>query len=150
MARFKLPEGSIFLVPTPRGDAVGVISRVGQRSVMIAYFFPPDALGDTPDGSGLNPADAIAIVRLGPLGFKLQGWPVLGTIPKWNRKEWGAVTFKSKPAGISHYMATVYDDMNISKRIAHRSVSDEEAATLPEDGAYGDQLIPGLLERSLP
>jgi hypothetical protein len=150
MARFKLPEGSLFLVPTSKGDAVGVISRVGRGNVMIAYFFPPDALGDTPDGSGLNPADAIAIVRLGPLGFKLQGWPVLGTIPKWNREAWGAVTFKSKPAGISHYIAQVYDDMNINKRIAHRTVSDEEAATLPEDGAYGDQLIPGLLERSLP
>lgn len=41
MARFKLPEGTLFLVPTSKGDAVGVISRVGQGNVMIAYFFPP-------------------------------------------------------------------------------------------------------------
>ncbi|MHC6219915.1 hypothetical protein [Arthrobacter sp. MMS24-S77] len=149
MARLRLTEGTIFEVPTNKGDVVGVVSRMGRGNAMIGYFFPPGILELEPGYAALNPTDAIAVLRFGPLGFKMDGWPLVGIIPDWQRDKWNMTTFKTQQTGIPGYLLNEYDDNDISKIVRTERVP-ADPVDIPDDGLRGHRLIPAHLERLLP
>jgi hypothetical protein len=89
----KLPysEGSIFLVPLKGGGyARGVVARASdQGKGILGYFFGPriPLLDDVPL-TDLQPANAIKRILFGDLGLINGEWPIVGTVPNWNRSEW--------------------------------------------------------------
>jgi hypothetical protein len=146
VARFKMVEGSVFLVPTSRGDALGVAARVYKGNVMISCFFRPDALEASKSGK-LSRELALAVWQMGPLGFTQSGWPVIDMLPGWDRDAWKVTTFKSWPAGFAQPEARSYSDSGIKSLVSRRSIDEAEAASLPEDGLYGHLMIPYMLEQ---
>jgi hypothetical protein len=149
VTRLNLVEGTIFAVPTGKGDVVGVISRIGRGNVMIGYFFPPGILELEPEFATLNPTSAIAVLRFGPLGFKVDGWPIIGVIPDWQRDKWNMTTFKTQQTGIPGYLLNEYDNNDISKIIRTARVP-SDPMNVPSDGLRGHRLIPAYLEKLLP
>lgn len=147
MRNFSIEEGEAFLVPTSEGDAVGVVSRVGQGNVMVAYFFPPGSLGEGVDQARLNPADAVKVMRIGPLGFTRENWPRLGRLAGWQREKWNALMFKGKAAGMPGYTGYLYQDRDVSELEKRIPLTDEEAGPLPENGLYGHLLVPKVLAK---
>jgi len=84
-------ESSVFLIPLRNGGyARGVVARSSDEGkVLLGYFFGPRlastngvALDD------LDPANAILRVRFGDLGIVKGEWPVVGTVPNWDRSNW--------------------------------------------------------------
>jgi hypothetical protein len=146
MGRFKMAEGSVFLVPTSLGDVVGIAARVYKGNVMISCFFRPDAVGAAELGE-LSYEHALAVLQMGPLGFTQSGWPVIGMLPGWDRDEWEVTTFKSWPAGFAQPEARSYADSGTKSLVSRRTISEAEAASLPDDGLYGHLKIPSVLEK---
>jgi hypothetical protein len=65
-----------------------------EGKVLFGYFFGP-RLASTNEVAlnDLNPAKAILRVRFGDLGLVNGEWPVVGTVPNWDRSKWAMPDF---------------------------------------------------------
>ncbi|MEZ2390696.1 hypothetical protein AB6813_14355 [bacterium RCC_150] len=113
---------------------------------MISCFFGPDALEASKSGK-LSREHTLAVLQMGPLGFTQSGWPVIGTLPGWDRDAWRVTTFKSWPTGLVQPEARSYADFGIKSLVSRRQINEAEAASLPDDGLYGHLMIPSMLEK---
>ena len=89
----KLPysEGTLFFGPLRTGGfAREVVTRVGNGGkVLFGYFFGPRLpSATTMQSCDLDPAKAILRLRFGDLGLINGEWPIVGTIPNWDRSRW--------------------------------------------------------------
>jgi len=89
-------ESSVFIVPLRKGGyARGVVARSNDEGkVLLGYFFGP-RLPSTNEAAlnDLDPANAILRVRFGDLGLVKGEWPVVGTVPNWDRSKWSMPDF---------------------------------------------------------
>ena len=89
-------ESSVFLVPLRNGGyARGVVARCNDKGkVLLGYFFGP-RLASTNDVVlyDLDPANADLRVRFGDLGLLKGEWPIVGTVPHWDRSMWSMPDF---------------------------------------------------------
>jgi len=89
----KLPyiESSVFAVPLPDGGyARGVVARSNKKGkILLGYFFGP-RLASTNEVTmnDINPGKSILCVLFGDLGLINGEWPIVGTVPYWERSKW--------------------------------------------------------------
>jgi hypothetical protein len=113
VARGSFSEGTVFAVPLRTGGlATGVLGRAGSSGILFGFFFGPrrkqlprlESLGD------LTPVDAVLIGRFGDLGLRNGRWPVLGTLPNWDRSRWPMPAFARRELITGATFCVIYDD----------------------------------------
>lgn len=141
MSKHLYSEGSVFLVPLRKGGyARGVIARSDPNGVILfGYFFGPCL--PSADAAVLNdlaPHDAILRVMFGALGLRNGKWPILGTVPKWNRSEWPMPDFARRdPLGRMKSRRVRYSDNDPSCREAEYPIEDDSSLATDSLSGYG-------------
>jgi hypothetical protein len=139
MRRRKFSEGTVFLVPLKNGGyGRGVIARADVRgAVLLGYFFGPRI--ENKEGAtvhDLNPADAVLLVQFGALGLRNGEWPIIGSVPKWDRAKWPMPDFvRRDPLGYGKPILVRYCDDDPSKLDREFTIDDDRGLTT--DSLYG-------------
>jgi Immunity protein 26 len=143
------PEGSVFLVPLPKGGfARGVIARA-NGPLFLGYFFGPAF--PTADGvtlSGLDPANAIFRGRFGELSFRNGSWRILGPLLDFKRENWPVPGFLTMLCGVKGPLCARYSDDLVLVVSAER-ISEDEARGMATDNTYAAGRIELLLAKRL-
>jgi Immunity protein 26 len=149
----KLPysEGSIFLVPLEGGGyARGVVARSAPKGkILLGYFFGPRVEGesDMPFDS-LDAADSVLRLLFGDLGLIKNEWPVIGSIPNWDRTKWPMIeTIRRDALGRLKPMLVRYADDDPSKVIAEEVLENDR--DLPTSGLAGSGFVEVVLSKKL-
>ncbi|WP_323101790.1 Imm26 family immunity protein [Intrasporangium sp. YIM S08009] len=142
----------MFTVPLRTdGLAIGVVGRASTSSILFGFFFGPrrnetpplDSLGE------LTPAGAALIGRFGHLGLRDGRWPVLGTLPDWDRSRWAMPTFARREPITGATFSTRYDDQDPARLVGEERVREELVACSPDDGLMGAGFVEIRLTRLL-
>jgi hypothetical protein len=134
-------EGSVFLVPLRRGGyARGVVTRATDEGKGIfGYFFGP-RLPSTNDVKldALNPANAVKRIMFGDLGLINGEWPILGTLPNWNRSEWPMPDFvRRDPLGRLRPILVRYSDIDPMRIEEEYPIDDDSGLETDVLSGYG-------------
>jgi hypothetical protein len=137
--RLPYSEGSAFLVPLRGGGyARGVVARAAPKGkVLLGYFFGPK-LPSERDATfeGLQPEAAVLRVRFGDLGLVKGHWPILGSVPNWNRAAWQMPSFvRRDPLGKLKPRLVQYSDDDPNREIGEQVIDDD--AGLQRDALSG-------------
>ena len=131
----KLPyhEGTCFAVPLDGGGhAVGVVARTSRTGgVFLAYLFGPvrESIPTLAEVESLTADEADKVWKVGDYELVNGGWPVIGTLPRWNRQDWPMPKFVRVDDLLSHtaWLATYdKDDPNSvprERRIPYQPVA---------------------------
>ena len=155
MSRKKLPyaEGDWIAVPLRDGGyAVGRLARVNNKGGLVAYFFGPrhQELPTVSELDALVPGDAVLVARLGDLGLLKGHWPVLGQSRLWERSQWCVPAFGRYEGLSGRSLKVEYDDNDPMVLTHETGISDQERATLPQDGLFGAGAVERVLTCLLP
>ncbi len=120
----KLPykEGDWFAVPLGNDRyGVGVIARAAPRGkILLGYFFDRFFQG-IPQLSrleDLTPDKAIEVVRFGDLSLFNREWPVLGSLPDWDRSRWPTPFFVRRDPLSKKAWRVEYSDRDPSQEVS--------------------------------
>lgn len=139
----KLPysEGSAFLVPLKNGGyARGVVARSAPKGrILLGYFFGPRLELNTAGAlTDLDPSKAILRIRFGDLGLINKEWPVIGSVPNWNRSEWPMPDFvRRDPLGKMKARLVRYSDDDPSCRKVECPIEDDSGLATDSLSGYG-------------
>jgi hypothetical protein len=77
------------------GFARGVVARAApEGAVLFGFFFGPKLFSVSEASTeGLQPEMAVAQMILGDLGLMKGEWPIIGSLPNWQRSMWGMPDF---------------------------------------------------------
>lgn len=141
MPRIKIPyqEGTVFAVPLrDRGWGIGVVARSTKRGgTVLCYFFGPRRMEIPPlEGLGaLLPEQSVLIRRVGDLGLIRRTWPVIGSLPNWQRPDWPMPAFYRTEPILGMTWKVYFSDVDPSKVEREERVPFEKG--LPSAGLYG-------------
>jgi hypothetical protein len=151
----RFSEGTWFAVPIGKGTwSVGVIARVGARSMTFGYFFGParrrvPTLEDTRD---LTADAAVLCVLFGDLGLQDGSWLVIGEDEEWNPDDWPLPAFgRYSPTAspTSTAVRVVYSDS--LERTSERACTKADVEHLPLHrlcgSGYVEDVLADLLKR---
>ena len=127
----------MFAVPLKRsGFAHGVAARVAPRGkIVFGYFFGPKTETPAAAGTELNPANAVLRVRFGDLGLINGEWPVIGTVPDWDRGRWPMPEFvRRDPLSGRVWIVRYADDNPTTVEEEHLADAECDGGT---DSLYG-------------
>lgn len=149
----KLPysEGSVFLVPLEGGGyARGVVARSAPKGkILFGYFFGPRV--DDESGiifDGLDAANSVLCLIFGDLGLINNEWPIIGSIPNWDRTKWPMIeTIRRDYLGRLKPILVRYADDDPSKVIAEEVLTNDR--DLPSSGLAGSGFVEALLSKNL-
>lgn len=151
MTKLPYSEGSIFLVPLEGGGyARGVVARLAPKGkILFGYFFGPRIqLASGIQCNALNAADALFSKRFGDLGLIKNLWPVIGTVPDWDRSEWPILdTVRRDDLGRMKPVRVRYADDDPSRVVGEARL--EGGADLPTDGLAGYGFVQSMLSKIL-
>jgi hypothetical protein len=154
MPRRKLhyKEGDWFAVPLDGGGyALGLIARMGRSCVaLFGYFFGPRYC-DVPtlaDAAPLRPADAIHRLRFSDLRLLKGDWPVLGSLPGWDRQQWPVPSFAHRDLVSGRPCIRTFDE-NSMTFLTERAAREEEIVGLPDDANAGALAVVKKLSRRI-
>lgn len=139
----KLPysEGSVFLVPLKEGAyARGVVARASNEGKgLLGYFFGPSILSmDAVPLDDLHPATAIMRVIFGDLGLINGEWPILGTVPNWDRSKWPMPNFvRRDPLGRLKPTLVRHSDTDPMRVEAEYIIDDDSGLETDSLSGYG-------------
>lgn len=145
-------EGTWFAVPLRDGGfAVGVVVRMGYKGLTLGFFFGPrrEAVPPLAEVEELRPQDAVLIQIFGDGGLTEGKWPLLGTAPRWDRRDWPMPAF----GGVHEHSGRGYR-MELSERdlgtvVSQVDVSREEGERLPKNLVGGPEAIEITLSKTL-
>lgn len=149
----KLPysEGSVFLVPLQGGGyAPGVVARSAPKGkVLLGYFFGPSVASDSDvTVEALRVEDAVLCARFGDLGLVKGLWPIVGSIPHWDRSAWPmSNTVRRGVFGMPNPILVRYADDDPSKVVGEEVL--EHDCDLPADGLAGYGFVEAVLSKKL-
>lgn len=145
-------EGAAFLVPLRDGGfARGVVARSAPGGrILLGYFFGPRLpTVEAADFNGLKAANSILSLRFGDLALLKGIWPVLGSMPNWNKEGWPMLrALRRDPLGMRHPLLVAYDDHDPSKVIAEHPTA--ALSDLPTDALAGYAFVEAKLSKLLP
>lgn len=139
----KLPysEGSVFLVPLRAGGyARGVVARSAPKGrVLLGYFFGPRLESNsTVTLNDLDPSKAVLRIRFGDLGLINKEWPIVGSVPDWNRSEWPMPSFVWRdPLGKMKAHLVHYSDDDPTQKTEGNPVEDDSGLMTDSLSGYG-------------
>jgi hypothetical protein len=127
----KLPytEGDWFAVPLGNDRyGVGLIARSApQGKILLGYFFDRffhriPRLSQLDD---LTPDEANEVVRFGDLSLFNGEWPILGSLPKWDRSRWPIPFYIRRDTLSKKAWRMQYSDEDPSEEISETPISYE-------------------------
>jgi len=149
----KLPysEGSVFLVPLEGGGyARGVIARSAPKGkILLGYFFGPrvEAESDLSLDS-LNAENSVLRLIFGDLGLIKNEWPIIGSIPNWDRAKWPMIEMiRRDTLGRLKPVLVRYADDDPSQVVAEEVL--ESDRDLPTSGLAGYAFVEAVLSKKL-
>ncbi len=150
MARRKkhYKEGDWFAVPLDGGGyALGLIARM-KGSGIFGYFFDHrySTVPTLADAARLGPCDAIQRLIFGDLDLLEGLWPVLGSLPGWDRRQWPMPSFVHKDVISGRLYIRTYDENSLDF-LSERRAQEGETVGLPEDGSFGAGAIISRMSR---
>jgi hypothetical protein len=152
MSRLPYKEGDVFAVPLRNGGfGLGVIARVAKGGrVLLGYFFGPrlQRAPTSVERATLRPQDAIKVVRFGDLSLMNGAWPLIGSIDKWDRKEWQMPRFYRRDELSKRAWLIAYSDDNPAQEIG-KEASTYGATGYEQDALLGAGAVELVLTRSL-
>ncbi len=150
--RVKILEGQWMGVPLrDNGFATGVVARsVWRRHMFLGYFFGPrrDAVASLDEVSDLTSRDAVCVCVFGSVGFQDETWPLIGTLPEWDRNEWPMPRFLYNTPSGARRVWRYYDETSL-EFVREEIVPKGEEAEGPRDGVYGSGAVEIVLTRLL-
>ena len=149
MKKFAIDTGSVFLVPiAPAVFAIGVVISADGRGRAVGAFFGPTVSGASEvDASKLELATAVLVCRFGDQGLYTKRWPVIGSIPNWDRVAWSVTRFVRRHDNPDLCYITEYDEaLDV---ISEDVVSAFYGNGLPEDAQYGSGVVEAKLAKLL-
>lgn len=132
------------------GYGVGVVARHDGRGGVIGYLFSlrSDDVTSLADVAGLQPSDAIRVMRFGDLGLIKGHWPILGKLDGWRPEDWPIPAFgRREPTGRAFRVIYVAEDLRGPVR--EEPISDEECDRLPCDALSGAGAVELVLTQLL-
>jgi Immunity protein 26 len=144
-------EGTCFIVPLQNGQfARGIASRVDGEAGAMGYFFGPplknakDAVFDT----SIRPKNTVLTGRFSILGMLLGEWPILGTLPGWNREEWPLPLFYREISGVgTKYLTKYTEDLKVIGE--YKLTTTEMPDNVCDDGSMGYGYVEAVLTMRL-
>ena len=149
----KLPysEGTTFLVPLEGGGyARGVVARLAPKGkVVLGYFFGPRVASDSDMSlESLAANEALLPLIFGDLGLIKNEWPIIGTIPNWDRAKWPMIeTIRRDSIGQLKPVLVRYADDDPSQVISEEVL--EADRDLPASGVAGYGFVEAVLSKKL-
>jgi hypothetical protein len=131
-------EGTCFALPLRDGGwARGVVSRTSKRGPTYGYFFGPrlSALDDA-KVDGLEPTRAVLVGKFGDPGLLEGMWPILGSVPEWNRDQWPMPPLIRVDEIEQRAWLAWYDDKTF-ECLRDEEVDPALASRFPKDGLMG-------------
>jgi hypothetical protein len=150
LKRLPYSEGSVFLVPLRDGGyARGVVARsTRQGIVLLGYFFGPKVgLANDCIVTDLLPREAILRVRFGDLRLINGEWPIVGTVPNWDRSQWSMPDFVRRDPYREKAWLIRYSDDDPNKVVEEHP--NEFVSTLEEDVLRGWGVLEEVLTNRL-
>lgn len=149
----KYAEGDWFAVPLEGGGfALGLAARVNPKGGVLGFFFGPK-LVELPASvehlDSIDAQDALLIGRFGDLGLISGRWPVIGSLPTWDRASWKPPLFgrHEELTGLSWAVRVDNDDpMELVEETIAPAL---EVNNLPDDGLLGSGAVEALLSHML-
>lgn len=152
MPRRKLhyKEGDWFAVPLEGGGyALGLIARMKPKSSgLLGYFFGPrySEIPTLADAARMHTTDAIEALIFGDLDLLERKWPVLGTLPGWDRQQWPMPSFAGRDLVSGRPHIRTYDEDSLDM-VSERWARESDIVGLPQDGLFGAGAVVSRLSR---
>lgn len=149
----KLPysEGSVFLVPLEGGGyARGVVARSAPKGkILLGYFFGPRVEAESDFSlDSLNSEHSVLRLIFGDLGLMKNEWPIVGSIPNWDRAKWPMIeTIRRDALGRLKPVLVRYADDDPSHVVAEEVL--ESDRDLPTSGLAGYGFVEAVLSKKL-
>ncbi len=130
----KLPykEGDWFAVPLGNDRyGVGVIARAAPRGrILLGYFFDRffQGIPQLSQLEDLTPDKAIEVVRFGDLSLFKREWPVLGSLPNWDRTQWPTPFYVRQDPLSKKAWRVEYSDRDPSQEVSEVRIPYETTA----------------------
>jgi hypothetical protein len=141
-------EGTVFLIPLREGGyATGVVARVArQGKIVLVYLFGPrrDKPPMPDELLGLSASDALKCLRVGDLGLLNGEWPVVGSLPDWQREEWPTPLFLRRDDLSQRAWIVHFDDEDPSQ-LQREEVAAYNTTGLERQSLYGYGAVELLL-----
>ncbi len=148
MPKVKYAEGDWFAVPLRDGGfGVGVIARANPDGVLLGYFFGPkrDAPPTISEVADLKPTDAVMVRKFGHLGLTQSKWPVVGSVPGWDRHDWPMPVFVRYEELTGRSFRVFYDDNDPNKVVREEQIDPGAGEQGPKDGLLGAGAVEKVL-----
>jgi hypothetical protein len=126
------------LVPLNNGGfARGVIARARPKGrLLLGYFFGPRIEGPNEVSLlDLDPTQPLIRLTFGDLGLNNGTWPIVGTVPDWDRTKWPMPNFVRRDPISQRAWLVEYSDQDPSVLIAEYPT--EYDSPLLTDSTYG-------------
>ncbi len=143
-------EGDVFAVPLRTGGyAIGVIARVSadKSGGLLGYFYEKkfESVPSMDSIGSLNPDKAVRVLKFGDLSLLKKEWPVIGSVPRWERKNWPLPAFVRKDDLSKKAWRIHYSDDNIHEVIGE--YPEPFDSSLERDALFGAGAIELLLTK---
>lgn len=145
MARVKLKEGDVFILPIGESYGIGIISRLSKTKIPFGYFY--NILLQTQpkiESLDLSKENTIYCSQFGIQGFKDGTWKILGNLKDFERKNWPMPIFYQKRELLPGELVYIDDDLEEYKR-ERAPLNEEEYKNYPSIGLGGS----GYIEKKL-
>ena len=93
----------------------------------------------------LDPEDAIHRCHFGDAGLKSGEWPIIGSLPNWDRNKWALHRFLRGNPLTNDAVVVEYDPDNPAVRTLTTRATNEDRSSLPKDGTAGHIYVEQVL-----
>lgn len=147
----RVAEGSVFCVPLDSASWVtGVLARANDL-IGFAYFFQPsrEDLPGLSELENLSVADAFFACRLGLGAIMEAEWPLLGSLPHWERSAWKIPMTTRYDVLTKRHVGVCYDDDPIQPIREKPLATEIDHTRLMPDTLFSDRNVARELARRL-
>jgi hypothetical protein len=143
----KIDAGAVIAVPVKEYFVIGLITRKRKNIIILCeFFFKANDLNI--DFENIYKCKYEKHVFMtGVLGFKTEGWIVIGNLPNWSQSEWPIPDFFRHTEPSVPKLISYNDNLD---EIYSRETLKINKKLYPSDGLYGVALVQSILERLFP